>query len=85
MAGVFFVVVVFCLFVCLFVLFFSRFDTENKHIKSRNSYPGQVLLDFILFFNIAVEKFFKKINLVKLELSKEISLSPEYPDFGSKF
>ena len=78
----FFLFAFFCLFVCFA---FFRFDTENKHIKSRNSYPGQVLLDFILFFNIAVEKFFKKINLVKLELSKEISLSPEYPDFGSKF
>ena len=42
-------------------------------------------LGFILIFNIAVEKFDKKNNLVELELSKEIFLSPEYPDFGSKF
>ena len=40
--------------------------------KIRNKNPGHVFLDFILFFNIAVEKFGKKFNLVKLELSKEI-------------
>ena len=40
--------------------------------KIRNKNPGHVFLDFILFFNIAVEKFGKKFNMVKLELSKEI-------------
>ena len=44
---------------------FSRFKIRNKN-------PGQVFIDFILFFNIAVEKLGKKFNLVKLELSKEI-------------
>ena len=27
----------------------------------------------------------QKVNLVKLELSKEIFLKPEYPNFGSRF
>ena len=63
--------------------------TENNKIifsrsRNRNKNPGHVFLDFILFFNIAVEKFGKKTNLVKLELLKEIFLTPEYPDFGAK-
>ena len=68
---------------------FFMHGTENikKTILSRSKIRnkcGHVFLDFILFFNIAVEKFGKKSNLVKLELSKETFLSPEYPDFGSK-
>ena len=51
-------------------IIFSRSRTRNKN-------PGQPFLDFILFFNIAVEKFGKKNKLVKLELSKEIFLTPE--------
>ena len=40
--------------------------TENKKVffsrsKIRNKNPGHVFLDFILFFNIAVEKFGKKV------------------------
>ena len=40
--------------------------TENKKIlfsrsKTRNKNPGHIFLDFILFFNIAVEKLGKKI------------------------
>ena len=58
-------------------LFSKSNITKKKH--------EQVSLDFILFFNITVEKLGKKNNLVKLELSKEIFLSPEYPDFRSKF
>ena len=54
--------------------------------KSRNKIPGHFLLGFILLFYNAVEKFWKKKkDLIELELSKEIFLSPEYPDFGSKF
>ena len=41
-------------------IIFSRSKTRNKN-------PGHVFLDFILFFNIAVENI-----LVKLELSKKI-------------
>ena len=69
---------------------FHKSDTlgqTNRSIfsrtKNRNKNPGHFFLDFTLFFNIAVEKFGKNI-LVKLELSKEIFLSKEYPDFGSK-
>ena len=51
--------------------------------KNRNKNPGHVFLDFTLFFNIAVEKF-GKFFFVKLELSSEIFLNTEYPDFGSK-
>ena len=57
------------------------FSKSNITKKKRE----QVFLDFILFFNIIVEKLGKKNNLVKLELSKEIFLSPEYPDFRLKF
>ena len=42
----------------------------------RNKNPDQVFLDFILFLDLI---------LLRLELSKEIFLSPEYLDFGFKF
>ena len=69
---------------------FFMHGTENikklfsRDLKLETKNAGTFFLDFILFFNIAVEKLGKKSNLVKLELSKEIFLSPEYPDFGSK-
>ena len=53
--------------------------------KIRNKNPMQVFLDFILFFNITVEIFGKKIIWSSLEPSKKIFLSTEYSDFGSKF
>ena len=45
--------------------YFFLYGTENtKNIfsrsKSKNKNPGHVFLDFILFFNIAVEKFGEK-------------------------
>ena len=63
---------------------------SNKKIifsksKIRNKNPRHLFLDFLLLFDIAVETFGKKNNLVKFELSKVIFLSPEHPDFGSKF
>ena len=64
------------------IYFQKLFSSRSKNI---NKNPGHFFLDFILFFNIAVEKFRKKNNLVKLDILKEIFLSPEYPDFGSKF
>ena len=48
---------------------------EDMKVQKKN--PGHVILNFILSFNIAVEKE----NLFKLELTKEIFLSPEYPNF----
>ena len=57
---------------------------QNQDLKVETKIPDNSL-DFLLFFNIAVENFCKKINLVKLELSKQIFLGPEYIDFGSKF
>ena len=69
---------------------FFLHGTENKKIifsrsKIRNKNPRHVFSDFTLFFNIAVEKFGKNHHLVKLKLSKEIFISPECTDFGSKF
>ena len=70
---------------------FFMHGTENikklfsQDLKLETKNMGTFFLDFILFFNIALEKLGKKSNLVKLELSKEIFLSPEYPDFGSKY
>ena len=58
---------------------------QNQDLKVETKIPDNFFLDFLLFFNIAVENFCKKINLVKLELSKQIFLGPEYIDFGSKF
>ena len=47
------------------VAFFAWHRKYKKIIfsrsKNRNKNPGHVFLDFILFFNIAVEKFGKKI------------------------
>ena len=61
----------------------EMWPTKAKEASSRHE-VRLAPLDTNPVFNIAVEKFNKK-NLVKLELSKEIFLSPEYPDFGSKF
>ena len=60
---------------------FFMHGTENiKKLFSqdliRNKNPDQVFLDFILFLDLI---------LLRLELSKEIFLSPEYLDFGFKF
>ena len=49
----------------------------SQDLELETKIRGKFFLDFILFFNIAVEKFGKKNKLVKLELSKEIFLSPE--------
>ena len=46
---------------------------QTNQIKYDCFFMHGMTLDFILFFNI------------KFELSKEIFLSPEYSDFGSKF
>ena len=70
---------------CFFCMAYKNTKNFFSRSKSRNSNPGHVFLDFIVLFNIAVEKFGKKNNLVKLKLSKEIVLSPEYVNFGSKF
>ena len=47
------------------IAFFAWHRKHKKIIysryKIRNKNPGHVFLDFILFFNIAVEKFGKKI------------------------
>ena len=42
--------------------FYSTENTKNifSRSKSKNKNPGHVFLDFILFFNIAVEQFEKK-------------------------
>ena len=46
-------------------LFFALHRNHKKIIfsrsKIRNKNPGQVFLDFILFFNLAVKKLGKKI------------------------
>ena len=70
----------------------ALFAWHRKHEKNifsrskiRNKKPTQIFLDFILFFNIAVETFGKKIIWSSLELSKKIFLSTEYSDFASKF
>ena len=59
-------------------IIFSRSKIINKN-------PGHVFLDFILSFTITVEKFGKKIIWSSWSSQKKIFLSPEYPDFGSKF
>ena len=68
---------------------FFRMHRKHKKVissksKSRNKIPGHDFLDFILLFYNAVENSEEK-KLVELELSKEIFLNPEYPDFESKF
>ena len=40
---------------------FFMHGTENIRSKIRNKKRGHVFLDFVLFFNIAVEKFGKKV------------------------
>ena len=58
-------------------IIFSRSKTRDKN-------PVHIFLDFILFFNIAVQKFDKKIVWSSWN-SQEFFLSPEYPPFRSKF
>ena len=54
---------------CFFFAWHRKHKKKKKISRSkiRNKNPGHVFLGFILFFNIAVEKFGKKQNLVKLE------------------
>ena len=70
-------------FLCIAQKTLKKLFSQDLKLETKNA--STFFLDFILFFNIAVEKLGKKSNLVKLELSKEIFLSPEYPDFGSKY
>ena len=60
---------------------------ENKKnyflSEIRSKKRGHLFLDFILLFNIAVEKFGKKVIWSSWSSRKRF-LSPEYPDFGSK-
>ena len=56
----------------------------SQDLKLETKIPGTFLK--ILYCSLISQwKDSIKNNLVKLELSEEILLSPEYPDFGSKF
>ena len=73
------------------MLFFAWHRKHKKIIysrsKIRNKNPGHVFLDFILLYCSLISQWKKSVenNLVMLELLKEMFLSTEYPDSGSKF
>ena len=70
---------------CFFCMAQKTQKIFSQDLKVETKIPGTFFFKFYIALSYGNGKIREKNNLVKLELSKEIFLSPEYPDFGSRF